>query len=235
MHIVTLSFDDGFRKSNLRIADIYERFGLSACFNVLAAQLPASQPPDEYHAWEKGDFDLWNALQERGHEIMPHGYRHANLARMPFSRARDLILRCLHVFAQEVAGFVREEAVYNFAYNASTRKLEAWLPTLVRAFRTRGDGLNPLPNEGTTRLTCTGFGPGNCEHHLDEQIDRLLSRAEGWLIYNTHGLDDEGWGPIGSDYLERLLERLAEIETVRVLPAGRALALCAGPAAEGSP
>jgi hypothetical protein len=36
MHIVTLSFDDGFQKSNLTIAETYERFGLSACFNVLA-------------------------------------------------------------------------------------------------------------------------------------------------------------------------------------------------------
>ena len=30
----------------------------------------------------------------------------------------------------------------------------------------------------------------------------------GWLCCNLHGLDDEGWGPIGSDALERLLERL---------------------------
>ena len=36
MHIISLSFDDGFERSNLRIAEIYETFGLSACFNVLA-------------------------------------------------------------------------------------------------------------------------------------------------------------------------------------------------------
>ena len=44
------------------------------------------------------------------------------------------------------------------------------------------------------------------------------------LIFNTHGLDEEGWGPIRAAYLERLLERLLTIDTVEILPAGRAVA-----------
>lgn len=35
-HIVTLSFDDGFRKSSIRTAEIYEKYKLSACINVIA-------------------------------------------------------------------------------------------------------------------------------------------------------------------------------------------------------
>ena len=35
-HVVTLSFDDGFRASSLKTAEIYERYGLSACINVIA-------------------------------------------------------------------------------------------------------------------------------------------------------------------------------------------------------
>lgn len=41
--------------------------------------------------------------------------------------------------------------------------------------------------------------------------------------YNLHGLDGEGWGPVGGDTLDRLLERLAE-RGVRVLPITAALA-----------
>ena len=49
-HIVSLSFDDGFEKSNLKIAEIYEKFGLSACFNVIAlGHDPNFEPPDPYH------------------------------------------------------------------------------------------------------------------------------------------------------------------------------------------
>jgi peptidoglycan/xylan/chitin deacetylase (PgdA/CDA1 family) len=222
MHIITLSFDDGFRKSNLQIAEIYERLGLQACMNVLAAP---DQLVPEQHTWgtDRGDFGLWNELQARGHEIMPHGYDHANHAELPSDEAKESILRCLDVFAEKLDGFDPKKAVFNFPYNRSTPELEEWLPTVVRAFRSGGGGLNPLPGPETTKLTTTGAGPDNCEWHVNEQIELLLSRPDGWLIYNTHGLDDEGWGPIRSGYLEMLLERLVAAEGVEVLPAGVAL------------
>jgi peptidoglycan/xylan/chitin deacetylase (PgdA/CDA1 family) len=228
MHIVSLSFDDGLAKSCLTAARIYERYDLSACFNVIAAgHTPTFVPPDEYHVGiPKGDFALWNELQSRGHEIMPHGLDHRDLSRCPFPEAQGSILRCLEIFVAELESFSPTEAVFNFPYNASTPDLERWLPTVVKAFRTGGTGINPLPHEGQVRLTCTAHGPGNCEQHLDGEIERLLSRPSGWLIYNTHGLDGEGWGPIRSSYLERLLGRLQTIDTVAVMPVGRALREC---------
>ena len=36
-HIVSLSFDDGFQKSSIRTAEIYEKYELSACINVVAS------------------------------------------------------------------------------------------------------------------------------------------------------------------------------------------------------
>jgi len=225
MHIVSLSFDDGFEKSNLRIAEIYEKYGLSACFNVLAfEELEGEKISDPYHNSPKGDFILWNALQRRGHEIMPHGLIHHNLANMPLVDAQRSITRCLDVFEGELEGFQRQKSVYNFAYNASTPEIEVWLPGIVRAFRTGGDGINALPYPGLVRLTTSAYGPDNCEWHLNEQIDRLLAQPSGWLIYNTHGLDEEGWGPIRAVYLEQLLKKLSSLEAIAILPVGRALA-----------
>jgi peptidoglycan/xylan/chitin deacetylase (PgdA/CDA1 family) len=224
MYIISLSFDDGFEKSNRQIADIYEKFGLSACFNVLAReQVDGERVDDPYHNWPKGDFKLWNELQARGHEIMPHGLIHHNLAETPLADAQNSITRCLEIFKEELENFQAHEAVYNFAYNASTPEIEAWLPKFVKAFRTGGDGINPLPHRGQVRLTTSAYGPENCEWHLDEQIDRLLAQPSGWLIYNTHGLDDEGWGPIRAGYLERLLDRLSGTNGATILPVGRAL------------
>ncbi len=225
MHIITLSFDDGFEKSNLKIAEIYEKFGLSACFNVIAlGHAPDFTPPDPYHeGYPRGNFTLWNKLQERGHEIMPHGLLHHNLTEMSFEDAQRSITRCLEVFSEELNGFKAEESIYNFAYNASTQEIETWLPKVVKAYRTGGDAINPLPYKGQVKLTTTGYGPENCEHHLDANIEKLLSLPEGWLIYNTHGIDDEGWGPIRSEYLEDLLKRLTVIESVHIMPAYRAL------------
>jgi len=224
-HLVTLSFDDGFRKSFLKTAEIYEKFGRSACLNVIATGHQRSfAPPGKFIGGSpRGDFGLWNELSERGHEIMPHSFRHANLRQLPTAECKDLIRRCLDLFAEKLKCFDPKKTVYNFAYNASTPELERWLATKVMAFRTGGAAINPLPHAGQSKLTCNSFGPGNCEKAIDQEIEKLLAMDHGWLIFNTHGLDDEGWGPIRSSYLERLLERLCAIDSVDVLPAGRSL------------
>ena len=75
-HLITLSFDDGFKKSFTRTAEIYAKYKLSACLNIVAAGLPE----DAYIKKSPvGDFALWNELKRQGHEVMPHGYRHENL------------------------------------------------------------------------------------------------------------------------------------------------------------
>ena len=224
-HLVTLSFDDGFKKSFTRTAEICEKYKLSACLNIVAAGFPDAGYVNEYtrnSPW--GDFVLWNELQRRGHEIMPHGYRHENLQKVSFEEGQELVRRCLGVFLEKLEGFDPKQAIFNFPYNASTPELEHWLPTQVRAFRTGYAALNPLPHPGQVKLTCNSFGPGNAEAAIDREIANLLARESGWLIFNTHGLDEEGWGPIRAAYLEGLLERLLAIDTVEILPAGRALA-----------
>ena len=222
-HLVSLSFDDGFRKSFTRTAKIHEDFGLKACLNVLAG--PHRKGFNTKDPWlaSLGDFELWNELSARGHEVMPHSYMHANLGKLPLEEAQKLILQCLDIFDQELKGFDRKQSVFSFPYNSSNRALEAWLMTQVRAFRSGGSWVNELPSPQVNRLSCTSWGPRNCEHHLDTQLDKLLKRESGWLIYNLHGLDDEGWGPIRADYLARLLERLSAMDSVEVLPVGHAL------------
>jgi peptidoglycan/xylan/chitin deacetylase (PgdA/CDA1 family) len=224
VHIVTLSFDDGFERSSIRTAEIFERHGLIAELNVLAAG-DRVQPAELWHRkWPKGDFRLWNELKARGHYVMPHGYRHVNKAEVPLAEAKRLIEVCLDVFRAELAGFEASAASFAFPYNRSTAELEAWLGKCVRAFRTRGDPVMRLPQPGQKRVTCTGFGPGRCDDHLWMTIEAFLAGGPGWLCYNLHGLDDEGWGPVGSDTLERLLEKLVA-HGVRVLPITAALDL----------
>jgi peptidoglycan/xylan/chitin deacetylase (PgdA/CDA1 family) len=225
VHIVTLSFDDGFARSFREIAEIHEKFSLCACFNIIATgHWRNTEVKDDYmKEGQLGDFSLWNELQDRGHEVMPHGYRHAHLADLPLEEAKGLILDCLEIFSRELRGFEPKKAVFNFPYNQSSPEIEAWLSSVVMAFRTSGGGINPLPCAETVKITTTGSGPENCEQHLDGQIEKLLAQPEGWLVYNLHGLDEEGWGPIRATYLERLLDRLLEIDSVRIVPAARAI------------
>jgi peptidoglycan/xylan/chitin deacetylase (PgdA/CDA1 family) len=227
-HVVTLSFDDGFERSSLLTADIFERHGLVAELNVLATG-HLGQPADEWHSrWRKGDFDLWNQLNARGHHVMPHGYRHANKAMLPLADAQRLIERCLDAFAAELIGFDPGQASFAFPYNRSTSELEEWLGGRVRAFRTGGGPVMPFPRPGQKRVTCAGFGPGPCDDHTVRTIESFLAGPPGWLCCNLHGLDDEGWGPIASDTLDRLLESLVA-RGVHVLPITAALDLDATP------
>jgi peptidoglycan/xylan/chitin deacetylase (PgdA/CDA1 family) len=224
-HILSLSFDDGFKKSFIKTAEIYEKHKLSACLNITAAaHLPKMKSPNEYiYRDNVGDFDLWNELHKRGHEIMPHGYKHANLPQLPFEEATDLIDKCLDYFSENLEGYKANEAIFNFPFNASSPEIEKYLDSKVLAYRTGHQAINPMPFRGQKRLTCISQGPENIDIYLQEQIDEFLKLETGWFIFNTHGLDGEGWGPMSSALLDELLDRLKSINNLKILPVGVAL------------
>lgn len=218
-HIITLSFDDGFEKSSIRTAEIYEKHGLKSCLNVIAsASSDRFRLPNEYHDWPVGDFTLWNDLKKRGHEVMPHSFKHTNLAEIPLEEAKQWVQKCVEVFNQELEGFVEKESVFNLPYNASTPELEQWLVTRFRIIRTHGGLYNPLPYQGMVRLGCSSYGPGNIDKHLVESTEAFLQGPPGWFVYNTHGLDEEGWGPLSSGLLDELLGKWSGLKGVEVLP-----------------
>src|SRR5690349_15170000 len=117
---VGIIFDDGFVKSSLETAQIFESFGLRAGFAVLANSTGFAPQ------YRVGDFALWNELKERGLLIHPHGYTHENLQSMNYPDAVDELTRCLAMF-NELRGFDAERAVYCFAYNCGTPALCQWL------------------------------------------------------------------------------------------------------------
>jgi peptidoglycan/xylan/chitin deacetylase (PgdA/CDA1 family) len=224
-HIVSISFDDGFEKSFIKTAEIYEKYKLSSCFNVVASgHLKSFVPPDDYILpGIIGDFTLWNELKKRGHEVMPHGYRHANLAQLPFEEATSLIDKSLDYFSENLDGFDAQKSVFNFPFNSSTRDLENWLNDIVLAYRTAGNVINDLPYKGQKRLTCISAGPENIDKFFENQLQGFLTEPQGWFIFNAHGLDGEGWGPLSTSYLDELLDRLVKMEKVAVMPVARAL------------
>jgi peptidoglycan/xylan/chitin deacetylase (PgdA/CDA1 family) len=230
-HILTLSFDDGFKKSFYRIAEIHEVYDLKACLNVIAsAHLNHDELLDEYQTEPVGDFNDWNMLKKRGHEIMPHSWAHHNLTEMPFDKATGLIDKCLEYFEKNLEGFETSKAIYNYAYNASTPELDNYLLKKVRAVRT-GNWLidekrkvNPFPSEtGPFRLGCDSYGPENADEWVEKEIKAFLNRPGGWLILNLHGLDDEGWGPVSANFLNHLLKKLVIIDYLDILPTGMVL------------
>jgi len=224
-HIVSISFDDGFEKSFIKTAEIYEKYKLSACFNVIAsAHLKSFKAPDDYILpGIVGNFQLWNDFQDKGHEVMPHGFKHANLARIPMNEAKILIDKSLDYFSENLNNFNPENSIFNFPFNSSTDELENWLNDKVLAYRTAGGAVNALPHKGQKKLTCISAGPENIDNYFENQLKHFLSEPQGWFIFNAHGLDGEGWGPLSSVYLDELLDRLMGMAHVRIMPVGKAL------------
>lgn len=225
-HIISFSFDDGFKKSFIKLAEIHEEFGLKACLNVIASgHMESFQAVDDWILPElMGDFGLWNELAKKGHEIMPHSWQHSNLARLDAFEAKELITKCIDYFNENLVGFSPSKAVFNFPFNASNEELDQYALSLVRAVRTRGNGpVNPLPSKNTRVLGCTSNGPDNNDEWLEKVVHQFLVKDDGWLILNLHGLENEGWGPISADYFSSLLKRLVQIKNLDVLPVGEAL------------
>lgn len=233
-HVISLSFDDGFKKSFNRVAEIHENYGTKACLNVIATgHLPSFKAVDKWILPElMGDFEDWNNLVAKGHEVMPHTWEHKNLTKLDVSDAKDRLDKCFAYFNENLDGYKNENAVYNFAFNASTKELDMYCLETVKAIRTgywlidRDSFINGFPEvnyQPPLRLACWFYGPGIGDKKIDKEINRFLKSNGGWLIINLHGLDDEGWGPVTTEYYDGLIKRLAEVPKLDLLPVGQAI------------
>ncbi len=231
-HILTLSFDDGFKKSFYRIAEIHEAYGLKACLNVIATgHMPDFKAVDDWILPElMGDFNDWNKLVGRGHEVMPHSWKHLNLTKIPFQQAQENINKCLDYFTDHLDGYRDDQAVYNYAFLASNPDLDKFALQRVAAVRTGAwlvlkdtkVNMKPVAPSAITLGAWTN-GPNNNDQYLEDTVDDFLEGPGGWLVINLHGLDNEGWGPISTTCLDRLLKRLITIDKLSVQPAGEVI------------
>ncbi len=231
-HILSLAFDDGFKKSFYRAAEIHENYGLSASLNVIASgHFPDFKAVDQWILPELlGDFNDWNKLKARGHEVMPHTWEHKNLTKLPLEDSKERMTKCFDYFQNNLDGYEDSTAVYNFAFNASNPDLDAFGLERVRAVRTaaglvlKDTILNPIPRHNNpVALGCWAHGPDNGDAFIEKEIINFLKGDGGWLIINLHGLDDEGWGPVSTAYLDSLLSRMVKVDTLDVLPLGAVL------------
>src|SRR5680860_607644 len=203
---VSLVFDDGFVKSCLQIADIFESRELCATFAVLVDH--KGFMPD----FPKGDFALWKDLQDRGHIIHPHGYDHTDLSEIPFEEAKEKIDTCLHYFENHLVNFNPKKSVYHLTYNRSTPEVDTYLLSKVGAIRTTGlrgkvrSGMNGKSEIDKRIYNCAWYGPEHCDEHLISTIKLAEKERPELMMYMLHGLGDEGWGPIHADALEEALD-----------------------------
>lgn len=215
---VSFIFDDGFKKSCLKIAEIFEARDLRATFAVLA------DPAGFLDEFPKGDFTLWNDFRSRGHHINPHGYDHSDLSTMPFAEATRKIDDCLNFFSDHLDAFDASATTYPLTYNRSTPELDAYLLERFGAIRTcgpkgePGNGLNHAINLRERSFTSAWHGPDFCDDHLLDHLKNAEESRAPLFLYMLHGLDDEGWGPIRESGLHRALDFIAQSDSLHYAP-----------------
>jgi peptidoglycan/xylan/chitin deacetylase (PgdA/CDA1 family) len=201
---IGIVFDDGFVKSTLATAALFEEFGWRAAFAVLA------HPEGFAPGLRVGDFSLWNELHSRGHLIHPHGYTHANLQSMDYPDAVNDLERCLGRFSEKLPGFNPQRAVYCFAYNSGTPALCQWLLAHAGAARVGGTGLLQKHDLHARIWHSHTFGPEDPGADLMDHIALAEQQRPAALFYVLHGVDGEAWGAIGLGHLRRALEAIRD-------------------------
>lgn len=207
---VSLVFDDGFAQSSLRTAEIFEARKLMASFAVLV------DSSEIYPDTPKGDFALWNNLQERGHIVQPHGYDHSDLTKISLEDAKYKIDACLDYFSVHLKDFDAEKTIYHLTYNRSTALVNDYLLGKVKAIRAvgpegkPGSGMNNQAELAQGIYNCSWYGPKHCDEHLMASLQLAEVVRPKVFMYMLHGLDNEGWGPLRSHTLERALDYILE-------------------------
>lgn len=156
---------------------------------------------------------------------MPHSWDHTNLTQIPLEHAKMDVVKCLDYFEKHLEGFKTSDSIYNFAFNASTPELEEFVLTKVKAIRTNGtSAVNLIPTSSKPmRVGCKSYGPDNADHWVEQQVNDFIKSEGGWMVLNLHGLNEEGWGPISSTYLDDLLKRMMKLDFLEVRPAAEVM------------
>ena len=199
---LALVFDDGFARSTIATADIFERFGLRATFAVLADTRDFTPGC--------GDFALWTELQSRGHRIHPHGHTHLDLSTLPLAKAQSEIETCLQIFAENLPGFSPRDRAYHFAYNRASPELCHWLlhEKHFGGVRIGGTGFLSDADLAARVWPSAGDGPHDPFDDLWQRMDRCRELEPPALFYTLHGLDGQEWGAMTSDHLRQILDRI---------------------------
>jgi peptidoglycan/xylan/chitin deacetylase (PgdA/CDA1 family) len=207
---VALIFDDGFAKSTLATADIFDEYKLPAVFAVLADSskfVPGC-----------GEWSMWNELQRRGHIIQPHGFDHTKLTDVPPAAAIDLVRRCLESFEQNLEGFDTKRALYAFTYNTPTPEAIEWLLPRVRAMRIGGDPLLSEADLQSRVWRSQTDGPHDPYENFVHHFNRAREAKPAAFFYCLHGLDGQMWGATSSDNLRRILDVITQTDGFEYWP-----------------
>lgn len=140
---VTFSYDDG-RMADVRLAEIFERFGMKGTFNICSSLLGQSIDGRDYMSAE----DIQKHILDKGHEVAVHGAYHKGLgAQRAIDGIRD-VLECRVALEETFGKIIRglayaDSGIKRFANGATYDNVKRYLTDLDIVYgRTTGQDNN---------------------------------------------------------------------------------------------
>ena len=150
-----------------------------------------------------GDFDGWKSLVSSGNDIQPHSKTHR-----PFSR---LSIEDQEIEIRHSLEFVRRihDGPYIFCYPYNDVPVSR---PVVKELSACGFRATDIPNDATVNLLTNGLEFFDLQSWAVKQgnFDLILRHLaevpdNAWVVLGLHSLNGEGYEPLTSDQLSKLL------------------------------
>lgn len=215
MKFISFSFDDGFERSATVGAPILERFGFNGTFYVVTGWVAPQRArirDDFNRGASHGDWAFWRGHAARGHEVGSHGFSHVNAGAssarfLPWVMAEQ-VLRSAEDLARHVPA---TDYTLSMPWNAGSKVSRALARTRFSACRLGSTDLdyNTIHALDLYGLKSWAVEPKHGWSDVRAAVEQMPD--DGWLIFQFHSFDDEGWAPISSGFLEALCEVVADV------------------------
>jgi peptidoglycan/xylan/chitin deacetylase (PgdA/CDA1 family) len=220
---ISITFDDGFKRSADIAAPILKRFGFLATFYIVTGWVePARAAIREVFNVDRphGSWDFWRKISNVGHEVGSHSFSHLNargkLATLfPWLVARQ-ISKSFDDLEREIT-----QVGYTMAmpWNAASRVSDFFVRRWFAGCRLGSSDVQYNDLSNLSRYALKSWAPSNSHTWADyvAAIDGLPDG--GWLILQYHSFGDEGYDPVSPELFDQLCQFIASrgipVQTVR--------------------
>ena len=225
---VSLTFDDGFRRASEVAAEILGERGLGATFYIVTgwvSPVRAAVRDPLNRGCDHGDWAHWRSVRDAGHEVGSHTFSHFNvtgkMARLFPWLVGDELRKARDDLAREVPQPLR---TISMTWNQSSRRSDRIVRTLYDGCRLGDTSIQYNDLRALDPYRLASWAP-RASVTLEAYEKAVADLPDGgWLIFQFHSFDGEGWEPLSRDTFRALCEIVEQHRDVKVAPVAQVLA-----------
>lgn len=180
--MISFTFDDVPYSACTRGRRLMEQYGVRGTYYICGG-LTGRMEPERMHT-----LDTLQALNKAGHEIGCHGFEHIQHQTLSHEKVEADLARNLQFLRDQ--GISTDDLNFAFPFGCSSPGLKRLVSRRFTSARGIADGLNvgevDLALLKATRLYQSRISEAQVTALIEEN-----ARQCGWLIFFTHGVDDE--------------------------------------------